>query len=205
MAAETFGVTRAQGGGVVSFHAVNIDGPDGAGNVDAAVRCVAGSSPSVNGNGWHFDNGSIGDVVILCADPGLAPEMRRLKLRAVCDLRESDHAKEMCERRAVIVAYRGANNLPYALQLVEHARARYHPERIGSLDLAAEMGFEGEPESFVDWFIDAIEAERYLHGPDLLARARAPNEMENESALRRSPMARASPLGTQTTNLASST
>ncbi len=137
--------------------------------------------PNTNGNGQHNEsvpvvsrnslgNGVIGDVVFLTMTPGLACEMRRVVLKAVDHIREHGQHKHMLERRAVIAAYRGKVGFTAADLAARYALEHYNAERAGTLDLT-EMGFDGEPETFVDWFSESAGGVHFEGGADFVSQA----------------------------------
>src|SRR6516165_5613266 len=91
-----------------------------------------GKVPSTNGQ-LHF--GQNGSVVFICLDPGLAQEMRKVVLPAVCNVREADQIKGAVDRRAVVVAYRGAESRTNAETAATWVQRECCAERVGSLDL----------------------------------------------------------------------
>jgi hypothetical protein len=107
-----------------------------------------------NGDSPKLNNGKIGDVVFAPTTPGLAHEMRRALLKAVDIAREPDQRKHMFGRRSVIAAYRGNLGFAGADGTARFALDKCHAERAGTLDLT-EMGFDGEPEEFLDWWEEA--------------------------------------------------
>jgi hypothetical protein len=123
-----------------------------------------------NGASPKLNNGKIGDVVFAPTTPGLACEMRRVLLKAVDIAREHDQRKHMFGRRAVIAAYRGNLGFAGADGAARFALDKCHAERAGTLDLT-EMGFDGEPEEFFDWWEEAGGGVHFDGAVDFISRA----------------------------------
>jgi Arc/MetJ-type ribon-helix-helix transcriptional regulator len=140
----------------------------------------------LNGNG-RIHNGEIGGVVFHTMTIGLAPEMRRLVLPAVCLVREYAEHKGAEERRAVIVAFQNEDDLTAAGLAANHALEHYHAERAVVLSLK-EMGFDQSPDQFVDWWTEAIGMGHYESRSDFIALAE-----QRTKWTRRQPAAESSP------------
>ena len=127
------------------------------------------ATPS-NGASPKLDNGKNGDVVFYVTTLDLAANMKRVKFHAVCHFQEYAIHKDFAESRRVIVAYKGPAGFTAADLAAGHIQAKYHAERVGTLDFA-EMGFDGEPNSFVGWWDEALGMDRYESYTDFVSRA----------------------------------
>lgn len=137
-------------------------------------QATAEASP--NGNGKHGEHGRPGEIVFLATDMDLAPEMRKLKFRATCAIKETSLRRVTLERKSVVVAYSGKDNRAQAITQAKAAVTTDLAERAGILDWDGAFGFSGKPDDFVDWYEDAIAMDRFEHGGDFLRLAEERSE-----------------------------
>jgi Protein of unknown function (DUF3987) len=93
-----------------------------------------------------------GTTILVTVNRELAAEMKRLRLDVAYHL--DDGVKEHVDRRRVVVVYRDEGEA-FARQCANILHRKCYCEGVGILDLK-EIGFDGEPESWVDWYDEAI-------------------------------------------------
>jgi hypothetical protein len=118
-----------------------------------------------------IDNGKPGETVFRLMTPRLAHEFRWLGFRAIDHYRESGGRKDFDDRRSVIVAYQSPHDATAAHIAAEQALSQYHAERAGVLDLVETLGFRGHPETFPEWYDDAVATGKFEDSADLLLAA----------------------------------
>jgi hypothetical protein len=99
----------------------------------------------------------IGKPIIVTVNRDLATQMRRLKLDVVYHL-DAD-VKDRVDRRRAVLVYRNEGE-PFAQQSAAHMSRAYHCESVGTLPLK-ELGFDGEADSWVDWYDEALGMGRF--------------------------------------------
>jgi hypothetical protein len=130
---------------------------------------AAGQISKGNGKPAPFANGQAGSLVFVCEDPGLAPEMRKVALPALCNIQEGSQLKEFTRGRRVAVAYRGPTNRTSAETVASYLESKCYPERVGTIDLTDTFGFAEDPEGFQPWWSEALgNGNQFETGVDFL-------------------------------------